>query len=114
MGLQLSPDPMPEQNIFIRSDHYSFVKKGVPAVFLVPGFKSLDANVNGEDIFKEFFDKHYHQPSDEPSLPINYDAGVKFTQVNYLIGEEIANSQQIPRWNEGNFFGEMFGNKTPQ
>ncbi|MFC6981527.1 M28 family peptidase [Microbulbifer taiwanensis] len=27
-GLKLSPDPMPEQVIFVRSDHYNFVRQG--------------------------------------------------------------------------------------
>lgn len=115
MGLQLSPDPMPEQNIFIRSDHYSFVKQGVPAVFLVPGFKSLDPEVDGAKMFEKFFTEHYHQPTDESALPINYEAGSRFTQVNYMIGNEIANSQTRPQWNEGDFFGETFGRKqTPK
>jgi hypothetical protein len=109
MGLQLSPDPMPEQNIFIRSDHYSFVKQGVPAVFLVPGFKSLNPEINGSEMFQTFFNEHYHQPSDEVALPIDYEAGTRFTQVNIMIGQEIANSPTRPQWNENDFFGEAFG-----
>ncbi|NVJ59113.1 MAG: M28 family peptidase [Gammaproteobacteria bacterium] len=109
IGLQMSPDPMPEQNIFVRSDHYSFVKQGVPSVFLVPGFKSMDPSVDGGKIFQQFFAEHYHQPSDEPSLPIDYEAARQFTKVNYLIGEEIANSSTTPRWKENNFFGDTFG-----
>ena len=35
-GFVLAPDPVPEEVLFIRSDQYSFVKKGVPSVFLVP------------------------------------------------------------------------------
>lgn len=111
IGLQLSPDPMPEQNIFVRSDHYSFVKQGVPSVFLVPGFKSLDESVNGGEIFKKFFAEHYHQPSDEATLPIDYQAGARFTKVNYLIGKEIANSASRPQWKEGDFFGDTFGKR---
>ncbi len=110
-GLQVSPDPMPEQNIFVRSDHYSMVKKGVPAIFLMPGFKSLDPEINGAEIFKTFIAKHYHQPSDSVDLAINYEAGVTFTEVNYMIGTEVANSDTRPQWNEGDFFGKTFGIK---
>ncbi|MCO7226209.1 M28 family metallopeptidase [Pleionea sp. CnH1-48] len=108
-GLQMSPDPMPEQNIFVRSDHYSFVKQGVPAIFLMPGFKSLDSERDGEKIFREFLHEHYHQPSDQANLPIDYNSGVRFTLVNYLIGQEIANSKTTPKWKEGDFFGDVFG-----
>ena len=39
MQIELAPDPMPEQGVFTRSDHYPFVKQGVPAVFLVTGLR---------------------------------------------------------------------------
>ena len=41
-------------------------------------------------------------------LPINYDAGATFTQVNFDIGQEIANSKSRPQWNEGDYFGDTF------
>lgn len=37
MGLPVAPDPMPEEGIFVRSDHFRFVQKGIPSVFLWPG-----------------------------------------------------------------------------
>lgn len=111
-GLSLSPDPVPEQAVFVRSDHYSLVKQGVPAIFLVVGFQSKDPQFNGGKIFGQFLKKHYHQPSDDTSLAINYDAGVVFSKVNYSIGENIANSKTRPSWNKGDFFGDTFAAKT--
>ncbi len=104
IGIQLSPDPMPEQNLFTRSDHYSFVKQGVPSVFLVTGFAN-----GGEEAFGMFLQSHYHRPSDEITLPINFEAGAKFARVNYLIASELADAEVRPAWNPGNFFGEQFG-----
>jgi len=112
-GLKLSPDPMPEQNIFVRSDHYSFVKEGVPSIFLVPGFQSKQEGIDGQKVFQEFFMQHYHQPSDDTHIEINYEAGATFTRVNYQIGAEIANDAKRPAWNENDFFGDTFG-KKPQ
>jgi Zn-dependent M28 family amino/carboxypeptidase len=40
MQIKLAPDPMPEQSVFTRSDHYQFVKQGVPTVFLATGMAS--------------------------------------------------------------------------
>ncbi|MFT4926759.1 MAG: hypothetical protein ACI8WB_002857 [Phenylobacterium sp.] len=108
MNLTLSPDPMPERAIFTRSDHYSFVQQGVPAIFLVPGFTSSDPTINGAQLFGQFFTQHYHRPSDDISQPIDYDVGAVFTEVNFAIGKQIANTQQRPRWNEGDYFGDMF------
>ncbi|MDX2479609.1 MAG: M28 family peptidase [Desulfuromusa sp.] len=108
INLRLSPDPIPEQAIFTHADHYSFVKQGVPSVYLVPGFTSKDPSINGGQVFGEYYSKHYHQPSDDISLPIDYKVGASFTTINFLIGEDIANSPLRPRWNEGDFFGDMF------
>lgn len=113
-GLKLSPDPMPEQNLFVRSDHYSFVKEGVPSIFLVPGFESKQEGIDGQKIFQDFFVEHYHQPSDDTHLNINYEAGATFARVNYQIGKEIANDVQRPTWNESNFFGDTFAKKPKE
>lgn len=103
MGLKLSPDPMPEENIFVRSDHYSFVQQGAPAVFLMPGFAN-----GGEAAFEAFLKDHYHQPSDDVSLPIDYRALARFTELNFRIARRLANDDRAPSWAEGDFFGEMF------
>ncbi|NWG91870.1 MAG: M20/M25/M40 family metallo-hydrolase [Parvularculaceae bacterium] len=103
MGLALSPDPMPEENIFIRSDHYSFVKQGAPAVFLVPGFAN-----GGAAAFEAFLKDRYHRPSDDVAQPIDYAALARFTELNVKIARALANGDETPAWIEGDFFGEMF------
>src|SRR5690606_35888287 len=74
LGLGLTPDPMPEQNLFVRSDQYSMVKQGIPSLYLVPGFASADPAVSGRELFDRFLSTHYHQPSDELALPIDMGA----------------------------------------
>jgi hypothetical protein len=108
-GLELIPDPMPEQTLFVRSDQYSFVRKGVPAVFLVPGFSSSDATVNGQAKFGEFLARHYHQPSDELDLPLDTGALERFTRANIALGHLIATSKDAPAWRPDSFFGKTFG-----
>lgn len=114
-GIALSADPMPEQAIFTRSDHYTLVKKGVPAVFLMTGFKSKDPKQDGGKIWGSFFAKHYHKPSDDiPSLikdygPIRYDAGAVFTNINFNIALDIANTKERPYWLKDSFFNGAVG-----
>lgn len=108
-GVALTPDPFPEQNIFVRSDHYRFVQQGIPAVFLVTGVNSRDGATDTKAIFEGFLKDHYHTPSDDLNLPINYRAAARFTRVNFGIGDIIANQLERPRWREGDFFGETFG-----
>ncbi len=59
-GLPLVPDPRPEAGGMFRSDHFSFMRAGVPAYSLVP------VDVPGE-FARVYNGKHYHQPSDEYS-----------------------------------------------
>ncbi|MEJ2384239.1 MAG: M28 family metallopeptidase [Xanthomonadales bacterium] len=108
-GVTLTPDPFPEQNIFVRSDHYRFVQQGVPAVFLVTGTTSLDGETDAQGIFEGFLNDHYHRPSDDLDLPINYRAAARFTRINARIGAIVGNQRERPRWHEGDFFGETFG-----
>lgn len=108
VDITLSPDPWPEQALFTRSDHYSFVKQGVPSVFLVPGLKSADPEVDGSAQFGKFLSTNYHKPGDDFSQPFNWDAATKFTEVNFHIGQTLANADERPSWNEGDFFGDTF------
>ncbi|AQQ66270.1 aminopeptidase [Microbulbifer agarilyticus] len=107
-GLKLSPDPMPEQVIFVRSDHYSFVRQGIPAIYLITGREAIDSEVDGSRAQIEFLRNHYHSPSDTADAGINYVAAQQFAEVNYAIARDVADSAQKPRWNRGDFFGELF------
>ncbi len=103
IGIALSPDPLPSEGLFTRSDHYSFVRQGVPSVFLMTGFKN-----GGDKIFADFLKTHYHRVSDQPSLPFNWNAAAKFARINTLIAAEIANADEAPKWYQGSFFGGVF------
>ncbi len=90
-GIALSPDPIPAEGIFTRSDHYSFVRQGVPSVFLITGFKN-----GGEQQFQNFLKTHYHKVSDDLALPFDWNAAAKFARINTMIAAEIANADQAP------------------
>jgi hypothetical protein len=107
-GFDLTPDPMPEEVIFIRSDQYSFVKQGVPSVFLVPGFRSTDPDVDGETLWRGFLQTYYHQPSDDLTRPVDWPSAVRFARAKVRIGYAVAEAEERPSWNEGDFFGEKF------
>ncbi|MDB5422697.1 MAG: aminopeptidase [Phenylobacterium sp.] len=103
VGLTLSDDPIPEEGLFTRSDHYRFVEVGVPAVFLMTGFAN-----GGEKAFRSFLAHCYHRPCDDLFQPIDYRAGAKFARINYEITRELADMPTRPTWNRGDFFGEKF------
>lgn len=117
-GIALSPDPMPEQAIFTRSDHYPFVRQGVPAVFLMTGFTSQDEDEDGGEIWGKFFAENYHRPGDDIETltetygGIRYDFGALFTNINFEIGMEIANADEAPYWLSDSYFGKIFSSDS--
>ena len=113
MHLNESPDPNPEEVIFIRSDQYSFVKQGVPAIFPVPGFKSDDPKIKPTEIFKNWEQTRYHQPQDDMDQPgLDFDAAAKYARFVFLCGLLITEDSQRPTWNKGDFFGEHYAHQA--
>lgn len=107
-GFALSPDPIPEENLFLRSDQFSFVRKGIPAVYLVPGFTSLDDKVDGETAYRHHLENHYHEASDDLAQPVDWGSAVRFARAHARMGYVIATDAERPAWLEGSFFGSRF------
>lgn len=103
MDIKLSPDPMPQESIFVRSDHYMFVRQGVPAVFLATGFAN-----GGEAAWGSFLSGNYHHPGDDMSQKIDWQAAARFTEANYRITRAMADADQAPEWYQGDYFGNLF------
>jgi hypothetical protein len=108
LHLQLSPDTQPEQVFFIRSDQYSFVKQGVPAIAASAGMKSSSA----QEIDKYWEEHIYHQPQDDMTQSFNLEAGAAYARFNFLCGYIVAQASPRPTWNEKDFFGEQYGRKA--
>ncbi len=109
VGLKMVPDPAPEEVRFVRSDQYSFIKKGIPAIKLMAGFTSADASINGEEATRNWLKTIYHSPQDDLTQAMHWESGAKIVRANFLIGFEAANRQERPSWNRDDFFGKMFG-----
>ena len=99
VDLVASPDPLPELGLFARSDHYRFVQQGIPALFLFNGMSG-----EGKANFEAFMATHYHKPSDDMSLPINWRDAATFSRLTADLVTRIANDDQRPEWNEGVVF----------
>jgi hypothetical protein len=75
----------------------------VPSVFLVTGEQGAGATGTAD-----FLKRHYHKPSDQVTLPIDWTAGVKFIDLNLAITRALADAAERPRWNKGDFFGTLY------
>jgi hypothetical protein len=102
-GLKAIVDPVPEQNLFERSDNYNFAVKGVPAITFSPGTKSFDTELM----------KYYHQPADEvSSLDFNYL--IKYFRAYVYANVLLATNPKAPVWKAGDKFEaeakKLYGN----
>ena len=111
LGIAVSEDPIPQQSLFVRSDHYNFVRQGVPSIFLMTGFSSPDPRWDEGEGFMGFLTTHYHRQTDQldGELEVLFEQGAKFANINYIIAREIADSDEAPAWNEDSFFGNLYG-----
>ena len=111
LGLTLEPDPEPEQNRFIRSDQYSFVTAGIPALHLKYGNKTADGRNNLSEQVKEWRAMTYHKPQDDINGRFDFEAGKKYVQLCFLVGYQVAQAAARPMWNKGDFFGQRYGRR---
>ncbi len=109
MGYDVSPDPLPEEVFFIRSDQYSFVLQGVPAIDITDGVKAVDPKINLLEVEKKWMVTRYHTPLDSMDQPIDFGSMAKGSVLNFLVGYQVAQRDSAPEWNKGDFFGTTFG-----
>lgn len=110
IGVALSPDPFPEQSVFVRSDQYAFIRAGVPAVYLAGGVVPADEDKARDPkvALRYFLRNCYHRPCDDAAQPIQYGDAARLARLNARIGALIGDADARPSWNDGDFFGEMF------
>jgi Zn-dependent M28 family amino/carboxypeptidase len=89
-------DPVPEQGIFYRSDHYSFAKMGIPAINIFGG-PGGDTKVWLARLFA-WLPKTYHQPGDVISADWNWDGPRTIAVIGMLVGLRVANAEGMPKW----------------
>jgi len=110
LSLAVEPDPEPAQNRFIRSDQYSFVVQGIPALHIKYGNKTADGKNNLSETVQKWRAATYHKPQDNVAGgTFDWAAGAKYAQLNFLIGYQVAQAEARPKWNKGDFFGVRFG-----
>lgn len=105
-GLAVSPDPVPEEVVFVRSDQFSYVKQGIPAIFPVSG---ADGAAEGVAEALRWKETCYHSPCDDLGQAFDWDGAARFTRMMFLATWLAADGAAPPRWNDGDFFGRRFG-----
>ena len=100
------PDDEPEKGYYFRSDHFSFAKIGIPALYLKTGSDFIGRGKEyGEQLKVTYTQKYYHQPSDEfDTTRMNFEGGVQDLKLLFLVGKTLAFGNEWPQWKEGSEF----------
>jgi Zn-dependent M28 family amino/carboxypeptidase len=110
-GAVVVPDPMPEEKSFYRSDHYAFVKRGVPALMLM-GAPDVDAKQIIAGV-KEYEKTRYHQPSDVITSDWNWEGPTGLARLGLVMGLRLANAEAMPAWLHTSPFNRKRGTDEP-
>jgi Zn-dependent M28 family amino/carboxypeptidase len=110
-GLRIIPDPMPEEKSFYRSDHYFFVKKGVPGIMI------LGAPDGGSEPWTERLKKwektDYHQPTDIVRPDWDWTGPRTVASLMLVMGLRAANDDAMPAWLPSSPFNRERGTDKP-
>ena len=100
-GLQVMPDAEPQENRFVRSDQYSFIRQGIPALAFKVGYTpgTPDATT-----WTSWVRNHYHKLSDDTSQPVNFETAASFNAMYAALALRVANRATRPAWRAGSVF----------
>ena len=95
-GIKVIPDPIPDEKIFYRSDHYSFVEKGIPALMLL-GAPEGDPK-KWIDRSKEWEKTDYHNIGDVIRNDWDWSGAKTVAVVMGIMGLRISDGAAMPEW----------------
>lgn len=99
-GVQVQPDPEPLRNIFIRSDQYNFVRRGIPALAM----GVAPTTPEEKQLFQDWLTHRYHAPSDDLNQPVDLATAGKYEDIVRELLIKIADLPQRPQWKPDSFF----------
>ena len=100
-GIAVVPDPLPDRNVFIRADQYSFVREGVPSLFFKFGFAKGSPEFPIEHDWRA---NRYHAPSDDLDQPVMKEEAVKLDGFVAALAKRVADADARPTWLAGSIF----------
>jgi len=99
--VDVQEDPEPNRRIFTRSDQYSFIRRGVPSVMVEFGY---EPGTPSEMRHKDWIAKHYHDPTDDTSQPVDREAAAMFNHLLFDFTRQVANADMRPHWKSDSYF----------
>ena len=105
MNIKVIPDPMPDEKVFYRSDHYSFVRRGVPSLMLLGAPEG--PTQSWIDRMKAWEKTDYHQPTDTIKPDWNWDGPRTVAVVSALMSWRVAAADKMSAWLPSSRFAKL-------
>jgi hypothetical protein len=100
-GVAVQVDQEPEQNRFIRSDQYSFIRRGIPSLAFKFGYEPGSPD---EKTRRDWVKNIYHKPADDLNQPIDAAAAARFDRIILNLLQRVADAPERPTWKQDSFF----------
>ncbi len=105
LGISVIPDPMPDEKIFYRSDHYSFVERGIPSLMLL-GAPAGEKEAWIERM-KAWEKGDYHEPGDTIKDSWAWEGPETVAEVMAIMAWRISEDSAMPSWLPSSKFGKL-------
>ena len=99
--IKIEDDPAPKRMVFVLSDQYSFIRAGIPSIFVGFGYRKGSSEAKLQE---KWIAERYHQPSDDINQPIDMNAAARFNEIAAALVRELGDSGERPHWNPNSFF----------
>ena len=100
-GIVIAPDPEPDRNSFIRTDQYSFVQAGIPALAFKFGWTAGSPEYKA---WRGWLAQRYHSTEDDLSQPVDLEAAAQFNSFFADLARTVADDPATPHYLETSFF----------
>lgn len=100
------PDPNPQTGMYFRSDHFAFVRKGIPSLFARGNCDSREYGMEWAAAQEsDYINNKYHRPADNYyPQEWNLDGIAEDAQLAFEIGYKLTTSSSWPGWKESSEF----------
>jgi Zn-dependent M28 family amino/carboxypeptidase len=102
--LGIFDDAEPDQVVFVRSDQYSFIRRGIPA--LMPNIAPRPGTPDVQ-LSNQWFETRYHAQADDLKQPVNIEAATQYDAFVMALALRVANAPHAPQWHRSSFFARF-------
>jgi Zn-dependent M28 family amino/carboxypeptidase len=97
----IAGDPEPDRNSFIRTDQYSFVQAGIPALAMKFGWEAGSPEYKA---WRGWLAERYHSTADNLDQPVDLVAAAQFNSFYYDLARTVADDPETQHYLDSSFF----------